>query len=366
VIRRIGNPQNPVNAKNFTAKSAEVRRGELQKARQNFQQNSFLVDSPGIIYYQQIRNGFVCTCHAAEKPEEVTNIITKVEPELSKFSDKVKLPTEISFSTLAKTPMFGIIPSDEGEEIDEEDRLLDDTETPGTPLFSNLFHKGVDCGICLRTGYTPLFNPVGRQFYALTTHSNPSLNHYRVDPLKSPHVFTCDNLRGAYVEFMVKIPKYYKSCSCAVYHNTEYLTGVLPSIGGNNTVPITEETLSGFRGKEVGLRIYGHTFTHIFLEFDLGIDIKANFPQFSVSKDYSYFFNLQQVTIELPPSVSNPQVNDLIYVPEWNRVFMCFDVQPKYEGPLQTTLLGTAIQGRLVQVVETARLVSHLKTLNKK
>jgi hypothetical protein len=348
--------KNPIVAKNFTAGYAEERRSELQKARQNFQQNSFKVGSPAIIYYQQVRNGYVCTCHAVPVPPEIENHVQTVSPELLKFSDKI--PTEIRFSTVSKTPMFGMVAMD--EEDDEDTLLLDDTESPGNPLFQNLFHKGTDCGICFRTGYTPLLSPIGRQFYALTNHNTSDLVHYRLDTVKQPAVFTSGGIAGAYVEWEIKIPKYYKEMRFAIFNNTQHLQN--KKLWTDN-IAVDNIVLNLYRGRSLKVRVKDVDFTHVFIEFDLGVETRANFPQFSISKDYSYFFNLQQVTIELPPSICNPQVNDLIYVPEWDRVWMCFDVQPKYDSPLQQVLLGTAIQGRLVQSVETSRIISQLKIL---
>lgn len=360
-IKRMGN-KNPVVAKNFVAPQAELRRTELQRARQNFQQNSFLVDSPSIIYYQQIRNGYVCTCHGAEKPEVVIeNHIITVAPELNNYSDKV---TEVSFSTISKKPMFGSLPVEnefEHGHDGDEDLLLDDTETPEKPLFSNLFHKGTDCGICFRAGYVPLLNPIGRQFYSLTSLNYVELDGYYIDTLKNPHTFMTNMDRSA-VTFKFNVPKYYKSVRYAVYNNTTHLPNTKLHIDPHTI--LTSEWLNLARGESLHIQVIGTEFTHVFIEFDLGIETKANFPQFSISKDFSYFFNLQQVTIELPPSICNPQVNDLIYVDTWQRLWLVFDVQPKYEGPLQTVLLGTTVQGRLVQAIETYRLITCLKTLD--
>jgi hypothetical protein len=354
------NTKNPIVAKNFTSGYAETRRSELQKARQNYQQNSFKVGSPEIIYYQQVRNGNVCTCHAIEKPVEVSDHLVTVSDSVKNYSDKMSAPTEVRFSTVSKTPMFGM--AQLSDEDDDEDKLLDDTETPGNPLFQNLFHKGTDCGICFRTGYTPLLAPMGRQFYALTNHNATDLHHYRLDTVRQPAVFTSANIAGAYVEWQIKVPKYFKNVSVAIFNNVLHLDK--EDLWATDGQVVDYARFDHARGKTLFVQVRNIDFTHVFLEFDLGIEIHANFPQFSISKDYSYFFNLQQVTIELPPTVSNPQVNDLIYVPEWDRVWMCFDVQPKYDSPLQQVLLGTAIQGRLVQSVETARIITHLKTLS--
>jgi hypothetical protein len=367
----MGNAKNPINAKNFTAVHAETRRAELQKARQNFQQNSFLVDSPVVVYYQQVRHGHVCTCHAIEHPvepsEKLNNIITA--PELTNFSDKV---TEISFSTLVKTPMFGSLPAEtvktNGFNSSEDDLLLDDSDEPETTgtsgsLFGQLFHKGTDCGICFRSGYTPLLQPIGRQFYALTSHNYEELSGYHIDQTKSPNIFSSNTMLDSYVEFKVKVPKYFKTVSYAIYNNTTTLTNEL-YVHGTDT-PLTNALLNVSRGSEIHLQVREVDFTHVFIEFDLGIETRANFPQFSISKDYSYFLNLQQVTIELPPTMNNAQVNDFIYVQTWDRLFQIFDIQPKYEGPLQTVLLGTTVQGRLVQPVETARILTKLKQLKK-
>lgn len=358
-VQRIGNPQNPINAKNFTANSAEKRRAEIQKARQNFQQNSFLVGSPPIVYYQQVRSGYTCTCHAIEKTLEEPIHTMIVQPDVpTSFTNKV---TEVSFSTLSKAPMFGTLPTE--DLTDEEDLLLDDSDVgvsgSSNPLFSNIFHKGTDCGICFRTGFTPLLQPLGRQFYALTTHNYVGLSGYRVDNLKSPNVFTNLVGRDSAVEFKIKVPKYYTTCRYAVFNNTFHVTTSLKINGVN----LTKDVLASHKGQAVILQVGEFDFTHVFIEFELGLEIKANFPQFSLTKDYTYFFNLQQVTIELPPTICNPQVNDLIYVDEWKRLWMIFDVQSHYDSPLQTVLLGTTVQGRLVQTVETARILTQLKEL---
>ena len=369
MIKRIGNPKNPITAKNFVAPSAELRRENLQKARQSFQQNSFAVDSPEIVYFAQVRNGHTCTCHASELPETIEQPIktTYVAPELKKHTDRVGT-TQVSFSTISKTPLFGTLPT--GDEDDMETSLLDDSES-NNPLFPNLFHKGTDCGICFRTGITPLISTVGRLFYSLTTHNYCKLQMYRIESTKTPNPFLCNNpiedsalitpqvVSANHVAFNISVPKYYSGTSYRIFNNTIALDAKLYVDGA----PLTKELLFSFRGKDIQVQVSGATFTHVFMEFDFGLSLKANFPQFNITKDYTYFFNLQQITIELPPSVSNAQVNDFVYVKAWDRLFQVFDVQPKYESPLQTILLGTAVQGRLVQVVETARILTQLKTL---
>jgi hypothetical protein len=355
MVQRISH-KNPINAKNFTAKLAEQRRIEIQKARQNFQQNSFLVDSPVIIYYSQIRNGYTCTCHAYEKPVEAENVLT-VEPTLVNHTNKV---TEISYSTLSKSPMFG---SSLPVESNIEDLLLDDTETAESssthPLFGTLFNKGSDCGICMRTGFSPLFSPVGRQFYALTTHNVSNLDGYYVDTTATPHLFK--HIPEGRSLFTFKVPKYFKTCSYRIFNNVQPLEENL-YVGA---VALNKDLLNLARGQELVVEIRNKDFTHVFIEFDLGVETHANFPQFSVSKDYTSFFNLQSVSIELPPSMGNCQVNDIVYAPQWSRSWLVFDVQPKWEGPNQTVLLGTTVQGRLIQPLETFSILRSLRPIER-
>ena len=360
MVRRLVT-KNYVNAKNFIGKQAEERRLELQKARQNFQQNSFVVNSPPIVYYQQIYNGFTCTCHAMEKPSipEVTE--HSVSGNLTNYSDTSKLssPTEVSFSTILKSPMFSTLPTEEYDE--EEDTLLDDEETTEaevSPLFSNLFHKGVDCGICFRTGYTPLLNPIGRHFVALTTHNYSDIFGMMIDPTTTPNCFK-QQVDDGYVSFKFKVPKLFNSVKYRVYNNTQELMNKL--YFGSEI--LTKDHLIMFSGKEIEVRVLNTTFTHVFIEFDLGIQVYANFPQFGMSNNNTSFFDLQSVTIELPPTICNPKVNDIVYVSDWDKLWMVFDVQRFYDSPKQELLIKTSVQGRIIQTVETQTLLKHLKYL---
>ena len=392
IVQRLSTTnRNPVNARNFSAPLAEIRRTELQKARQNFQQNSFMVNSPAVVYYQQIRNGHACTCHAFTPPVMSTSNYSTAVNVGASYTDvsPSAMPTEIEFSTVFKSPLFGQN-SGAGSSAEnvhqlgaDEDLLLDDidetteSKTGGSSLFPNLFHKGTDCGICFRTGYTPLLAPVGRQFIVLTTHNVKDIAGYKIDYTSSPNKFEAQT-DDCYVTFELPVPYLFKTMKYRIYDNTSPLAdNVLWTLGEvyTNTnvskqqltdLPLTIGIVESFRGQQnLEIKVKGQTFTHVFIEFDLGIDVRVNFPQFSVSKDYSSFFNLQSVTIELPPTISNPQINDFLVIKEWDRIFQIFDVQPMYDSPLQQVLIKTTVQGRLVQTIETPTILKHLQFLNK-
>lgn len=360
MVRRLVT-KNFVNAKNFIGKQAEERRLELQKARQNFQQNSFVVNSPPIVYYQQIYNGYTCTCHAMEKPTipEVTK--HSVSSNLTNYSDVSKLssPTEVSFSTIMKSPMFSTMATEEHD--DEEDLLLDDdetTEAETTPLFSNLFHKGTDCGICFRTGFTPLLNPIGRHFVALTTHNYSEISGMVIDKVATPNYFK-KHVDDGFVSFKFYVPKFFKSVKYRAYNNTKELDIKL-SYGPNE---LTVENLRENSGRRIEVKVIDCSFTHVFIEFDLGVLVYANFPQFGLSKDYTSFFNLQSVTIEIPATVCNPRINDIIYVPDWDKLWAVYDIQPFYDSPKQELLIKSSVQGRVIQTIEAQTLLKRLKQL---
>jgi hypothetical protein len=248
----------------------------------------------------------------------------------------------------------------------EEDYLLDDsdetTESSASPnpLFPNLFHKGVDCGICFRTGFTPLLQPIGSQFYSLTTHTVSSYEGYMINQTSFPNSFE-KKIDNSYVAFDIKVPKFFSKMRYRIYNNVTPLDAYLYIHGER----LTQEWINISKGTTLEIQVREDVFTHVFLEFDFGIDIHANFPQFSISKDYTSFFNLQSITIELPPVISNPQVNDIVYVPSWERMWMVFDIQPFYEGPFQDVLIKTSVQGRLIQNIETQTILKKLKLLER-
>jgi len=351
-------PRSHINARNYTFDAANKRSEELEKGRQIHQQNSLKVNSPPVVYYQQVKAGYTCTCHTSSRPNGDLALIDdqRVEPEAegSAFGPKTDV-----YTIDLKNPLFGSTHQMVGEEpyrlVDVEDDLVDDEEVSEdkVAMFPDLFAKGTDCGICYRTGYAPLWNPIGRQRVSLTTHVAKTLDGFYVNQSTSPAVFERTDRTG-FVEFMLQIPKYFQAVTYAVYNNTIRL----PDLIEYQDQPINLTTLREHAGSKIPIQVRAETFTHVVLEFDLGVILQANFPQLTATRDYNYFFNLASVSIELPPSICNPQISDVIYVPQWKRLWQIYDVAP-YVMP-SGTLIKTTAQGRLIAQIETLHNLADL------
>jgi hypothetical protein len=259
-----------------------------------------------------------------------------------------------------KTPLFGSTIY-KNEHIEQSTEVFDDEEDNlpnAQPLFPDLFAKGTDCGICNRTGFVPLWYPVGRQRQVFTTHKVKALEGYSIERAITPHIIHRMRNNGSYVEFELEVPLYFRGCFYGIFQNNK--RAGFGRIMIESGEPLLLKHLVANKGKVLKIRIKDCDFTHVVFEFDFGAVIKANFPQFSVSRDYSYFFNLQSISIELPATISNAQIGDIVVVPEWNRMWSVYSVNPYYD---MTTLIKTSVEGRIINNIETMASMAKLTEL---
>lgn len=346
--------KNNINARNTSHKAVEIRRKELEKARQQFQQNSLKVNSPSIVYYQQVKNGYACTCHADD------NLISGNGNDIETGVSSVVSSPDV-FEINLNTPLFGTtnLSSKIDATVSKED-IFDDSDLEDTSksLFPDLFAKGTNCAICYRTGWVPLWHPVGRQRYVYSTHNIKSSDGYSINQGINPSLIQLEVTDGtAYIEYILDVPKYYKKVYTGIYNNTQLLKQKITNSLGE---AITEAYLRSVAGTKISLKVMAVDFTHIVIEFDLGLEIQVNFPQFSIARDYSQFFSLQSVSIELPATISNAQVGDILFVPTWNRVWQITEVSYFVDN---NTLVKTTAQARLVTPIETFHNLSTLTKL---
>jgi hypothetical protein len=274
------------------------------------------------------------------------------------------LKTPDVFEVNLNTPLFGTTnPSTLIEAPTARDDIFDDSDTVQTldvnTLFPDLFAKGSECAICYRTGWVPLWHPVGRQRYVYATHNIRASSGYNINQGVNPSVLQSEVTDDTgYVEYLIDVPKYYKAVYVGIYNNTALLSSELKDTAGN---VINAQRMSDSAGTRLVVRISDMDFTHVVVEFDLGVVIQANFPQFSIARDYSQFFSLQSVSIELPATVSNAQIGDVVVVPTWDRAWQITDVGRFVDG---TTLIKTTTQARVINTIETLHtLVTPVKLI---
>jgi hypothetical protein len=345
--------KNPISARNYAPKQADARAAELVKARQVHQQNSLLVNGVKIIYYQQAKTGFTCTCHAQPPPTQTELDTQNIQVE----SGAVNVTHQ--FKVTLNTPLFGQSVYNAGALDEDPTSVFDDSEGEATtPLFPDLFAKGTDCGMCYRTGWLPLWQPVGRNRQVLGTHNVVDFEGYTVDRTQRPNVFHENRILKSHVHFKLLVPAAYRGCFFGVFNNNRRLmTHRVLDVDG---IPILDEQLRAAAGTHIDIYITGGSFTHVVFEFDLGVSVSANFPQLSVSRDYNYFFNLQSVSIELPPTVCNAQVADIVIVPEWRRMWTVFNINPWYDHGV---LIRTTVEARVINTIETMAIMAKLSEM---
>lgn len=365
------------SARNYTHKQAQARLQETVKPFNQQVENSLYVNAVEIDYYQaQGKIGKPCTCEKIEiRPEHGTvtdeqGNDTTVEPIVPTVEEDSSAGLGIS---LQDDDLFGDSQAEKlyGEsvfDVSGNDHMPDDdipeeiyrdvTTKEGDVAFSEttMFGSNANCGICYRLGYQPGYKAYGKQRYVLTTWDIERIGSYTILSAETPNKMRRQGPVTGYsfVEFAVNVPKYFKNCVYSIRNNTQILTGEKIFVEDH---PLSMELLRQYAGKTMPLQIKAAEFSHVVMEFDLGIQkVRANLGPESQALDYSKLEALSNFPVVLPPSIHEVNAGDIIVVKDRRLVLKVMDKERKITADKRQ--LEWMVQTRIVQRTEPLREIA--------
>ena len=341
-----GGKSTGINAKNYIGKEADARLQEVIQPIQQQGLNALNVDWVSAEYFQLLPSNMACTCRQVQVTRQEQEAKVATNPTM-----RSALEVEIdwkrpSFGTRNETPQHG-------DDFTEDDlTIVDDDNTENTDAIgtsSHLFTATEDCGICFRSGVVPGYTSYNRQRVLLCTHHIEDLDGYHLEKHRQPNVMS-PVMDDAFVEFQITVPKYFNSVRCGLWQNKELVVKPASSYLqlGASKAPVSLWGLKNYAGKTVTLRVVNEEFTHLVLDFDLGLPpVHVNFAQMSKSTDWTMLDTLGQINIILPMTIAQVSSADVVYVPSRKQTFKVTDVT--YLQTARNAKLDWSAQTRIVQ-----------------
>lgn len=364
------------NARNYTQREAQKRLDETVKPFNRQVENSLFVNAVEVDYYQtQAKIGRPCTCQKTEIHPEHYNVrddmsISTTEPvvptaeEDSSAGLGIRLQDNNLFGDSEAEKLFGETQFDVsgGDYIEDEDipevlqgnveRKEGDVELTETSMYGN----NARCGICYKTGFQPGFNAYGKKRFVLTTWDIAGINGYTIMSAKAPNSMRRQGpvQQYTFVEFEINVPKYFKSCLYSIRDNTQVLQGERMYVEGKQ---LSMALLRKYAGQSMLIRVTAKEFTHLVLEFDLGLEkVKANLGPESQALDYTKYEAISNFPLVMPPSIHEVNVGDIVVIKDRRLVLKIIDRERKITSDKRQ--LEWMVQTRIVQKTEPLRNIA--------
>jgi hypothetical protein len=373
-VRRGSSSYKRGNARNYINEQAQRRLDETVKPFNKQVENSLFVNAVEVDYYQiQSRIGKACTCEKIEvRPEHKTMHNngpddTNVEPVIPTVDEdsstglSIQLQDDNLFGDSPGEKLFGETVFDvSGNDMFKDDDIPqevyeDATRKEGDVSFSetSMFGTNANCGICYKTGYQPGYHAYGKQRHLLTTWDIERIGGYTMVSASTPNRMRRQGPIADYsfVEFQIHVPKYFVSCTYSIRNNTQILPAEKILVEGR---PLTKDTLVNYAGKMLTFRINALEFSHVVLEFDLGLPkVRANLGAESQALDYSKLDAISNFPVVLPPSIHEVNNGDILVAKDRRMVLKVMDKERKITADKRQ--LEWMVQTRIVQKTEPLR-----------
>lgn len=367
-IKRGGNTISRNQARNYTQETAQKRLDETVPAFNQQVMNSLFVDSIEVEYYHiQTKTGVPCTC---EK--------TAVEPVMLDEGDSniaPVIPTKDSTDKKAKVrfqeeDIFGesmaekIYNDTDVKRIDvngDMPHIFSEIDEPaiGDDAYGDGFlgGGGIDCGVCYRTGFQPPYKAYGKQRYLFTNYDIENISGYFVNTHKAPHTMERhDPNQPGFVLFKTIVPKYFKTITVSIRDNLVYL--VEDHLLRTDGERLTMDEFREHAGREIEFLVQARCFTHVIIEFELDIPkLRANISPEQASLDYERLTTIGDITMILPPTLSEIEPGDIMILKKRNLALKVRDKDRKSTADKRR--LEWSVSTRVLQPTEALRNIGN-------
>lgn len=357
-----------VHATNYIGKQAEMRKKEAVAAAQARGLEALKVDKYEIEYFHKVDCSIICTCRKTEvssslnsHPNQASNSVPKNMLVQQDGDEEIVIDHANSlFGTKASS---STIYEDEEASADElgfnDEELIEDS---GNGSIDSLFGAGVDCGVCYRSGLVPGYENYGKQRMVFTTHVIENAYGYNIDVSATPHKICKMDHESGYIDFILEVPKYFKAVKYSVRNNTNVLKEEI-LYNASSSLELHLADLRYSAGKTHLIRCKAREFTHLVVEFDLGVDkVIANLSQATLATDFTLFDQFGTVSFILPMTIQEVATQDAIYVPKRKQTFKVTDFT--YLRTSENSNIDWLVQTRVVQPQEALKTIHLGNMLN--
>jgi len=343
------------HATNYIGKEAHKRLQEAIVPAQKRGLQALEVDSFEVMYYRRSSSSIPCTCQ--KSPAYAAMDHNVVDPNSLQLPDSVLAFGEFDeeividhsdtlFGTSNTLGEYGDNQTSGGfdpEEVDEGDDDARNTD--------NLFGLSTDCGICYRNGVLPAYELYGHDRKILATQVVDAAYGYHIDQGETPHRFDKIDTNEGYVDFVLHVPKYFVSARFSIRNGSDHLPDEFMYEPAGAMRPITMQSFRALAGQEVRVRILAEQFTHVVIDFDLGVEpVLAALAQDTKATDWTMFDTLGNVSMVLPMTIDAVETSDVIYVPSRGHTFKVSDVT--YLRTASNGNIDWQVQARVLQPQE--------------
>lgn len=342
------------HARNVIPKQAQARLTETVTAFNNQVQNSLAVDAVEVTLYQVNRLvGRPCSCSQTDIPRGENSNMAPVIPQKDRLIDDIEMDMQ-------DDDIFG---SDMGERIMNDDVVIDVSGSRDDTGLLGVLEPGeyedsvtpgsVNCGICYRSLRQPGYTMYGQQRRLFTHADIAKVEGYHIDSTSSPHSMDKEHQDG-FVAFDVLIPKFFKSATYSIRNDLQLLKERLLRMDG---VPVLIADLRRHAGKTMRFKVISSRFTHVTIEFDLGIQkLLCNIGGENTTLDYDRLQTMSDIPIVLGPEVSSITEGDIVCIPERGLYMKVRDVERKITADQRR--LEWVCSTRVLQPTEPLRNIS--------
>lgn len=356
-----GKGTNRRHAANYIGHQAHARLNEVVNPAKGRELNALDVDSFQVLYYRRSNSSLACSCQKS---------IALPSTDYSAVDDNGALPPTIKpvmdmgddeITIDMNDAMFG---SPQMSEYMDDDETIPDFGTHDEEILigdddsrsaDKTFALSTDCGICYRNGMVPGYELYGHDRKVLTSGMISDINGYQVDAMQNPdRIIKIDSAMTSFVEFVIDVPKYFKHMRYSVRNNGRQIDDEELWLPTAHPQMLTAAAVRAAAGSQIAIQVRADVFTHVVIEFDLGVDpVLCALAQDTKATDWTMFDTLGNVSLILPNTIASVETSDVVYVPKRNHTFKLSDVT--YLRTAQNHNLDWQAQARVLQPQEALK-----------
>jgi len=357
---RDGRGSNRRHGHNYIGKQADARLQEIIKPAQERGLNALNVDSFEVLYYRRADSSVACSCQKSDAPDMMdhsevdanNNLPANIQPVIDLGDEQIVIEHHANlFGTRSTTGDYSDFDSDPGSagaNFDDEEVIEDDDSARSS---SNLFAMSTDCGVCYRNGMLPAYELYGHDRKVLTNAVIDNTYGYNLDKTTAPHCFNMLDPDEGFVDFVIDVPKYFQRMRYSVRNDKRHLADEMLYIPTASFQPLTLSAVRASAGKSMVIRVRTEQFTHVVIDFDLGVDpVFAGLAQDTKATDWTMFDTLGTLSMILPMTIGSVETSDVIYVPKRGYTFKVSDVT--YLRTARNKNMDWQVQARVLQPQE--------------
>lgn len=349
------------HAHNFIGKQADQRMQEIIKPAQERGLNALDVDTFEVLYYRRANSSMPCSCQKAPAPALLDHsaidsgaVPRHVQPVID-FGDDGEIVIDHNNNLFGTRSTMGDHDDDDGghgqinpEEIEEDDFSGQSQD--------KVFALSTDCGICYRNGMLPGYELYGHDRKVLAGAHIFDTYGYTLDTSASPHTFNVIDPDGAYVDFVIEVPKYFQKMRYSLRNNQHFLPDDVLFLPTQNNQLLTLAAVRMSAGHELLVRVRADQFTHLVIEFDLGVEpVRAGLAQDNKATDWTMFDTMGSVSVVLPMTIDSVETSDVLYIPSRKRTLKVSDVT--YLRTARDKNMDWQVQTRVLQPQEALKRI---------